>query len=148
MAEARPKRLVVSGAQRRELIDHAATTDREVCGVIVGREDRATRVIRCRNAAEDPGALRRAEATGYVIDPLELRDIFVDCDRTGERVLAYYHSHPGHAAEGPSHTDLRDARASGEHRAALYVVVHGGEPRAFAIGDDGGPETVPLETLP
>jgi proteasome lid subunit RPN8/RPN11 len=143
---ARPERLILTPAQRDELIAHAAESEAEVCGVVLGRGDRATRVIRCRNVAEDArasGSLRRSAETGYVIDPLQLRDIYVEIDRTGERVLAYYHSHPAHAAPRPSHTDIRDARASGENTAALFVVIHGGELRAFAIDDDA--VAVPLD---
>ena len=148
MAEPRPARLVLSEAQRRELVDHAATTDREVCGVIVGRGERATRVIRCRNVAEDAraaGPLQRAEATGYVIDPLQLRDIFLEIDETGERVLAYYHSHPPHAEPRPSRTDVRDAKGSLQNTASLYVVVHGGAPHPFAIDDDARPVPLVIE---
>ena len=118
---------------------HAAETEREVCGVLVGRGERVTRVIRCRNAAEDPraaGGLQRASQTGYVLDPLELRAIFLDLDRTGDSLLAYYHSHPSFAGSGPSRTDEADARRSGEHRGALFVIVNRGQVRAFAIEDD------------
>ena len=142
----RPERLVLTAAQRDELVAHAAETAAEVCGVIVGRDDRATRVIRCRNVAEDArasGGLRRSAETGYVIDPLQLRDIFEEIDRTGERVLAYYHSHPAFAAPRPSRTDIRDAHASGESTVSLFVVVHAGSVAAFAIDDDAVP--VPLE---
>jgi proteasome lid subunit RPN8/RPN11 len=105
--------------------------------VLAGTEETVTRVIRCRNAAEDPrvGRLRRAAATGFVIDPLELRDLFDDLERAGERVLAYYHSHPVAAQAEPSHTDVSDARSSGEHRSALFVIAHGSDLAAFAIGD-------------
>lgn len=135
----RPERLVLTSAQRGELVAHAAETTKEICGVIVGRDDRATRVIRCRNVAEDPrasGGLRRSAETGYVIDPLQLRDIYDEIDRSGERVLAYYHSHPAFAQPRPSYTDIRDARASGENAASLFVVVRGDEVSAFAIDDD------------
>ena len=138
----RPTRLVLTPAQRAELVAHAAETRREVCGVIVGRDDRATRVIRCRNVAEDArasGSLQRSAETGYVIDPLQLRDIYEEIEHSGERVLAYYHSHPDFAAPRPSHTDIRDARASGENAVSLFVVIHGGAAHAFAIGEGAEP---------
>jgi len=146
---ARPERLVLTSAQRDELRAHAASAPAEVCGVILGRDDRATRVVRCRNVAEDPrasGALRRSAETGYVIDPLELRDVYDEIDRTGERVLAYYHSHPAFAEPRPSRTDIHDARASGENAASLFVIVHGDDVRAFAIDEDARP--VPIEIAP
>ena len=139
MAAARPERLVLTLAQRDELVAHAAESAAEICGVILGRDDRATRVVRLRNAAEDrraSGSLQRSAETGYVIDPLQLRDVFLEIDATGERVLAYYHSHPAFAAPRPSRTDIHDARSSGENVAALFVVIHGGRPRAYAIDDD------------
>jgi proteasome lid subunit RPN8/RPN11/molybdopterin converting factor small subunit len=145
---ARPERLLLTPAQRDELVAHAAETTAEVCGVVVGRDDRASRVIRCRNVAEDPrasGGLRRSAETGYVIDPLQLRDIYDEIERTGERVLAYYHSHPAFAEGRPSHTDIRDARASGENAVSLFVIVHGTAVRAFAIDDDA--REVPLAIL-
>ena len=138
----RPERLLLTAAQRDELVAHAAETTAEVCGVIVGKDDRATRVVRCRNVAEDArasGGLQRSSGTGYVIDPLQLRDIFDEIERTGERVLAYYHSHPAFAAPRPSRTDVRDARASGENASSLFVVVHGGSVNAFAIDDEAVP---------
>jgi proteasome lid subunit RPN8/RPN11 len=143
----RPARLVLSSAQRADLVAHAAGTTHEVCGVIVGQGDSASRIIRCRNVAEDPrasGGLRRSAETGYVIDPLQLRDIFDDLDRSGERVLAYYHSHPAFAKAQPSYTDIRDARASGETAAALFVVIRGDEVNAFAIDDEA--HEVEIET--
>jgi proteasome lid subunit RPN8/RPN11 len=142
----RPSRLILPLDLRAELAAHAAETDAEVCGVIAGKGDRATRVIGCRNVAEDArasGALRRSAETGYVIDPLQLRDIYMDLDRSGEQVLAYYHSHPPFARGEPSQTDIRDARASGENTAALFVVVHKGAPRAFAIDEQA--QEIPLE---
>lgn len=141
----RPERLILTSAQRDALVAHAAETTAEVCGVIVGRDERATRVIRCRNVAADPrasGALRRSAETGYVIDPLQLRDVYDEIDRTGERVLAYYHSHPAFAQPRPSHTDIRDARASGENSVSLFVVVHGREVGAFAIDDQAADVTI------
>ena len=139
---------MLTAAQRAELVAHAAEAASEVCGVIAGQGDRATRVIRCRNVAEDPrasGGLRRSAETGYVIDPLQLRDIYDEIDRTGERVLAYYHSHPAFAQPRPSYTDIRDARASGENTASLFVVVRGDEVGAFAIDEDA--REVPLEVV-
>lgn len=106
---------------------------------MAGHGDTVSRVIRCRNAADDPrtlAGLRRPSAAGFVIDPLELRDIFLDLERTGERLLAYYHSHPAAARAEPSHTDIRDARMSGEHHGALFVIAHGGDIAAFAIDDE------------
>ena len=144
----RPERLVLTSAHREELVAHAGETAAEVCGVIVGRDERATRVIRCRNVAEDPrasGGLRRSAETGYVIDPLQLRDIYDEVDRTGERILAYYHSHPAFAEPRPSRTDIRDARASGENTVSLFVVVRGGSVNAFAI--DGDARAVSLEIV-
>lgn len=144
----RPDRLILTAAQQADLVAHAEGSEAEVCGVIVGRGVRATRVIRCRNVAEDArasGHLRRSAETGYVIDPLQLRDVYTEIDRTGEQVLAYYHSHPAYAAPRPSHTDVRDARASGENAATLFVVIHGGEARAFAIDDGAAPAPLQIE---
>jgi proteasome lid subunit RPN8/RPN11 len=144
---ARPERLVLTRAHRDDLVAHAAETAEEVCGVIVGKDESATRVVRCRNVAEDPrasGGLRRAAETGYVIDPLQLRDIFDELERTGERVLAYYHSHPAFAEPRPSRTDIRDARASGENTVSLFVVVRGPAVNAFAIDDDAHPVTLDI----
>ncbi len=117
--------------------------------MIVGRGERATRVVPCRNVAEDArasGQLTRRADTGYVIDPLQLRDVYLEIEASGESVLAYYHSHPPSARGEPSQTDVRDARASGENTASLFVVVHEGTVRAFAI-DDHALE-VPVEPRP
>ncbi len=92
-------RLVLPQALRDEIVAHArAEAPKECCGLVAGREGRATRVIRCTNASPTP-------EVRYTI--AELRRV-VEIEDAGEELVAIYHSHPRSPAY-PSPTDRREA---------------------------------------
>jgi [CysO sulfur-carrier protein]-S-L-cysteine hydrolase len=123
-------------ALRDEVVAHArAEAPKEACGLVAGRDARATRVIRCTNAS--PTAVTR-----YTIDPREQLRAFRDIEANGEELVAIYHSHPVTQAY-PSPTD----RAEAHYPDAFYVLVSlrdaTPEVRAFRVRD-GWVRQVPL----
>ena len=85
----------------REIIAHAQEgAPEEVCGIISGRDNRATGLVRARNEADNP-------ILDYWVDGQTLLKQFEFEDR-GEVMLAIYHSHPVSEAY-PSATDARNA---------------------------------------
>ena len=121
-------RFELSPALREDIVAHArAEAPKEACGLVAGRDRRATRVIRCENA--NPAA-----ATRYTIDPREQIRAFRDMEAKGEELVAIYHSHPATQAY-PSPTD----RAESHYPEAIYVLVSLRDPtpdvRAFQIRD-------------
>ena len=123
-------------ALREDILAHArAEAPKEACGLVAGRNARATRVIRCTNA--HPAAVTR-----YTIDPREQLRAFRDMEANGEDLVAIYHSHPATQAY-PSPTD----RAEAHYPEAVYVLVSlrdaTPDVRAFQIRD-GWVREVPL----
>ena len=120
--------LELPAALRDAIVSHArAESPREACGLVAGRDGRATRVIRCVNA--HPAAVTR-----YTIDPREQLRAFRDMEANGEDLVAIYHSHPATQAY-PSPTD----RAESHYPEAIYVLVSlrdaAPDVRAFRIRD-------------
>ncbi len=102
-------RLVLPQSLRDEIVAHArAETPKECCGLIAGRGDRATRVIRCTNASATP-------EVRYALK--ELRSV-IEIEDAGDELVAIYHSHPRSPAY-PSPTDRREAHWP----EACYVLV-------------------------
>ena len=123
-------------ALRDDILAHArAEAPKEACGLVAGRNARATRVIRCTNA--HPAAVTR-----YTIDPREQLRAFREMEANGEDLVAIYHSHPATQAY-PSPTD----RAEAHYPEAVYVLVSlrdaTADVRAFQIRD-GWVREVPL----
>jgi proteasome lid subunit RPN8/RPN11 len=121
-------RLELPAALRDDIVAHArADAPKEACGLVAGRDARATRVIRCENA--HPSAVTR-----YTIDPREQLRAFRDMEQNGEDLVAIYHSHPATQAY-PSPTD----RAESHYPEAIYVLVslrdETPDVRAFQIRD-------------
>lgn len=138
-------RLVLPQALRDEIVAHArAEAPKECCGLIAGREGRATRVIRCTNASPTP-------EVRYTI--AELRRV-IEIEDAGEELIAIYHSHPRSPAY-PSPTDRREAHWPD----TSYVLVSlrydapvlggkgpfGPELHAYAISDRDAVREVALE---
>ena len=121
-------RIELPAALRDDIVAHArAEAPKEACGLVAGRDARATRVIRCANA--HPSAVTR-----YTIDPREQLRAFRDMEANGEDLVAIYHSHPTTQAY-PSPTD----RAESHYPEAFYVLVSlrdtAPDVRAFQIRD-------------
>lgn len=120
-----------------EMIAHAREdTPNECCGIIAGKDGRATKLYRAKNAEASPYR--------YNVDPKDLLRIYHDLDDHGWDVFVIYHSHT-HTEAYPSQTDIRLAAWP----EAYYVIVSLEEDvkpvvRAFRI-EDGKVSEEPLE---
>jgi proteasome lid subunit RPN8/RPN11 len=74
----------------------------ECCGVIISRDssDRVVRLANIQNKlhALDPLTYPRTAVIAYAMDPLELDRVIRQAETNGERLKAFYHSHPNHDA--------------------------------------------------
>jgi proteasome lid subunit RPN8/RPN11 len=74
----------------------------ECCGVILatGEADRAHPLENIQNKlhALDPQTYPRTAAIAYAMDPLELESVLERAQASGQRLKAFYHSHPDHDA--------------------------------------------------
>jgi proteasome lid subunit RPN8/RPN11 len=102
---------------RKGLLDEirarAAADAQEVCGLLLGRSDRVTQALHCRNVAADPGR-------SFEIDPAQLIAALRAERAGGARVVGCYHSHPS----GPPEPSPRDADAAAPN-GWLWLIVGG-----------------------
>lgn len=75
----------------------------ECCGLIVGRMDEYERIRPCRNMQkslheEDPVRHPWDACMAYTIDRAEFTAIIEEATAKGEKLIAFYHSHPNHEA--------------------------------------------------
>jgi len=107
----------------------------ECCGLLLGEDDVASRVLRCRNVHPTP-------ETRYVIDQARVFEAFRQSRDFDRELVAIYHSHPRSPAY-PSPTD----RAEAQWPEAAYVLVslraEPPEVYAYRIGEKGVRE-IPL----
>lgn len=136
---------MLPAALQAEIVAHAQeASPHEACGLIAGRDGRATRVIRCPNLADDP--LRR-----YVMDPTAVMRALTSMAEAGEssadgtegEPLAIYHSHV-YSGAFPSPTDRAEARWPSSFYVLVSVRADPPEVRAYRIDSDhaGSEKTV------
>jgi proteasome lid subunit RPN8/RPN11 len=83
----------------QEMIAHALKDDpNECCGLIAGKDGRATKLYRMTNVSASPYR--------YDMDGKEMIPILNEIDDNGGELLAIYHSHT-HSQAYPSATDVR-----------------------------------------
>ena len=74
----------------------------ECCGVIFAAAmvDRVVPLKNIQNKlhALDPLTYPRTAVIAYAVDPLELDNVIRQAEASGERLKAFYHSHPNHEA--------------------------------------------------
>lgn len=74
----------------------------ECCGIVLAGaaalQVRRIANIQNRLHAEDPIQHPRDATIAYFMDPKELYSVLSDAERTRQRILAFYHSHPEHGA--------------------------------------------------
>lgn len=79
-----------------------ATFPEECCGIVLsdGSSERAVRLKNIQNKlhALDPLTYPRTAAIAYAMDPLELDTVIQAAAANGQRLKAFYHSHPDHEA--------------------------------------------------
>ena len=117
--------LALPRAHIDEIVSHAREeAPNECCGIIAGKDGRATRLYRAINAEASPYR--------YSVDAKDLLRIHRDVDGRDEDFLVIYHSHT-HTEAYPSPTDVRLAAWPD----AYYVLVSLAEDpppvRAFRI---------------
>lgn len=105
--------LEISIADRAAILAHAAGSDHEICGLLLGQGSRVDLVEPCANVAADP-------ARRFEIDPARLLAAHRAARGGGPRVIGHYHSHPS-GDPRPSPRDAADAAADG----SFWVLVAG-----------------------
>ncbi len=97
---------------QRALIGHClGDPKRETCGLLSGRENRATRFFPVDNIASQP-------QRHYEMEPAQQIAAMAHMRRHGQQLLAIAHSHPASTAE-PSSTDIAQAN----YPEAIYLIV-------------------------
>ena len=95
-----------------EMVAHAREDlPNECCGMVGGRDGKATEVVRVENSAASP--LR------YEMDPQGQYNALKSIEDKGDELLAIYHSHTKSAAY-PSQTDVNQAVAWPDQ---IYLIV-------------------------
>jgi proteasome lid subunit RPN8/RPN11 len=122
-------RLVLPRKLRDEVLAHAReSAPQECCGLLLGEDETARRVMRCRNVHSTP-------ESRYLIDSAQVFEAFRAAKDFDRELVAIYHSHPRSPAF-PSPTD----RAEAQWPQAIYVLasLRSEPPELFAyrIADD------------
>ena len=120
-------RLILSARVHADLRDAATrAVPFECCGVLAGRDGRATAVYAVPNAAED-------RLTRYEMDPAELWAARRRARDEGLEVLGFYHSHP-RTPPVPSSYDVERAYYP-DVVYAIAALAPGFEVRAYRIAN-------------
>jgi proteasome lid subunit RPN8/RPN11 len=121
---------------RDAILAHALEeAPRECCGLVLGLDGVGERVIRCRNADEQPNVR-------YTIDPADLYAAISPLGDEDRELVAIYHSHPA-SPPVPSPTD----RAEAHWPRARYILAswRTGSPELHAYRiEAGGMREVPV----
>lgn len=117
----------------RRIIDEAADSREEVCGLLFGSPQRIDAAQRCRNVAANP-------ADSFEIDPAALLAAHKTARGGGPAIVGCYHSHPGGSPE-PSARDAAAAAPDG----LLWLITGGGEARLWRAREEGGFAPIELE---
>ncbi len=110
----------------------------EACGVIVGRDGVATRVVEMQNAERSP--------TFYRFDAQEQLRVWRAMDDADEVPMVIYHSHTATEAH-PSRTDISLASEPDAHYLLVSTRAHTEEVRSFRILD-GAVTEEPVQITP
>jgi len=110
----------------------------EACGVIAGRDDKATRVVEMENAERSP--------TFYRFDAQEQLRVWRAMDDADEVPMVIYHSHTATEAH-PSRTDISLASEPDAHYLLVSTRVQTDEVRSFRIAD-GAVTEEPVQITP
>lgn len=93
---------VIISAVAAQMLQHVASdAEREVCGLLGGRDDRALVAVAIPNVASTP-------QVRYEMDRRAMVEAIMRLRRDGMDVVGVYHSHP-HDPPTPSVTDIAEA---------------------------------------
>ncbi len=119
--------LVLPRAMQDEIVAHARMgLPNEACGILGGRDGRATRFF--------PAVNGKASPFFYDIDAQDLLRIVLEIEDADDDIVAIYHSH----VESPAFPSRTDVELAAWPDAAYMIVSLGAEPpevKAFAIRD-------------
>ena len=104
----------ISITDRQRILDHAASSVDEVCGLLLGDHGRITAVQPCVNVSSCP-------ARRFELDPAALIAALRAARGGGPGLIGHYHSHPSGIAE-PSPTDAAEAAPDG----AIWIIAGAG----------------------
>lgn len=131
--------LTLTRAMVDQVIAHARRDHPdEACGVIAGRDDKATRVVEMENAERSP--------TFYRFDAQEQLRVWRAMDDADEVPMVIYHSHTATEAH-PSRTDISLASEPDAHYLLVSTRAQTDEVRSFRIAD-GAVTEEPVQITP
>jgi desampylase len=114
--------LRISSAALDRIVADAAGSADEICGLLLGDPAQARA---CRNLHPEP-------ARHFEIDPAALLRAHREARAGGAAVIGHYHSHPS----GDPTPSRADAAGAPPDR-SIWLIVGGGEARAWVAVDDG-----------
>lgn len=117
--------VAVSITDRQRILDHAASSVDEVCGLLLGSAGRIEAVVACANVSADP-------ARRFELDPAALIAAWRAARRGGPAVIGHYHSHPT-GNPSPSAVDAGEAAADG----AIWIIAGAGRVAAWRAVEHG-----------
>jgi proteasome lid subunit RPN8/RPN11 len=135
--------LRVSKKTWSEISRHAKETfPEECCGVIlsngISEQVHPLRNIQNQLHAVDPETYPRTATIAYAMDPQELNEVIREGESHGAKLIAFYHSHPNHAAYF-SAEDKAFASPFGEPTfpgtAQIVISIYGGVVKRIAAFD-------------
>lgn len=150
--------MIFTAGQIRRMVEHAESAyPRECIGVLTGlwEKPEAIALNRLTNKLDelfkqDPERYRRDARTGYFVDPKEVFTLVTRTQREGNKILAFYHSHPDHESYF-SREDLAAAVMWDEpvYPDAVYIVisVFGGKAKEAKVFAWNGAGYAPAATL-
>lgn len=101
----------------------------ECCGVLIGHREEV-RVVTAARPANNVS--RDGRRDRYEIDPAEIYRIACETEGAAERIIGFYHSHPGF----PPHPSVHDAAKAWPHYSYLIVSIRSGG--GNGLGNGGG----------
>ncbi|WP_088185662.1 M67 family metallopeptidase [Sphingobium sp. Z007] len=119
-------RVEISRILLEQIMTLAAADGREVCGLLLGSDDRIEAIAPAANVAVDP-------ARHFELDPAVLIAAHRAARSGGPRIIGHYHSHPS-GITAPSATDAACAAPDGN----LWLIVGAGEAALWRAGPGTG----------
>ena len=111
-----------------ELVQHAASCfPAEACGLLAGKDNRLLSVIPIKNVEK--------KITRFRMDPEEQIRAFQEIEKSGQELLAIYHSHPDGSSQ-LSQIDLDNFFYPGVFSVLIYLKNDNWNVKAYRINDE------------